>query len=160
LEEFRRLCKEEGLSRKQAAHRLGLGGYRYDEHGKPLEKWNKKTGGASGANVSGGVYVPPEKVNPGNVIRCGAVGGGHLGSNISHENEAPFPDKVPNFFIRSFCPVGGVVLDPFGGSGTTLAEAVKTDRKFVSIDLRESQCKLMDRRVLQARVQRGFGLLT
>lgn len=62
-------------------------------------------------------YKPPEKSNPGDVIDCGAVGGGHLGSEIAMDSEAPFPEKLAAFFVRSFCPPGGVVLDPFGGSG-------------------------------------------
>jgi hypothetical protein len=103
-------------------------------------------------------FVPPEKSNPGNVIDCGAVGGGHLGSDIAHDNEAPFPEKLASFFVRSFCPPGGVVYDPFGGSGTTLACAIKTGRRFLASDLRPSQIKLMQRRVRQARLGKGFGL--
>jgi len=45
-----------------------------------------------------------ELANPGNVIDCGAVGGGKLGSNLAHENEAPFPEKLVEPFILSFCP--------------------------------------------------------
>lgn len=104
-------------------------------------------------------YRPPERANPGDIIFCGAVGGGHMGSNISHENEAPYTDKIPNFWIRSFCRPRGTVLDPFGGSGTTGAEAVKLGRKFIMADLRKSQVKLMQRRVKQAWKQRGLGLL-
>ena len=99
-----------------------------------------------------------EIANPGTVINCGAVGGGHLGSNISHENEAPFPEKLADFFIRSYCPPGGTVLDPFGGSGTTAACAIKTGRKFITGDVRESQVKLIQRRIKQARLKKGFGL--
>ncbi|HEY7311376.1 MAG TPA: site-specific DNA-methyltransferase [Gemmataceae bacterium] len=98
------------------------------------------------------------KANPGNVIDVGAVGGGRLGAHMAHENEAPFPERLPDFFIRSFCPPGGTVLDPFGGSGTTLACAIKRKRKFISIDLRESQVQLMRRRVKIARSDVGMGL--
>jgi DNA modification methylase len=33
------------------------------------------------------------------------------------------------------CPKGGVVLDPFMGSGTTALVAYKHDRKFLGIEL-------------------------
>ncbi|NOQ21607.1 MAG: hypothetical protein GQ565_03005 [Candidatus Aegiribacteria sp.] len=49
--------------------------------------------------------------------------------------------------IRSFCPPGGVVLDCFGGSGTTAAVAKKYGRESISIDIRESQVELMGRRL-------------
>jgi site-specific DNA-methyltransferase (adenine-specific) len=66
----------------------------------------------------------PERVLPGNVITC-AVGGGHMGSRLAHENEAPFPESLVEPFVRCFCPPGGIVCDPFAGSGTTLAVAVR-----------------------------------
>jgi hypothetical protein len=104
----------------------------------------------SGVDDSGTVtactYIPPERANPGNVIRC-AVGGGKMGSRLAHENEAPYPESLAEFFVRSLCPPGGTVLDPFGGSGTTAAVAVRHARKAVSVDIRETQVNLALRRV-------------
>lgn len=91
-------------------------------------------------------YLPPVKANPGNVIHC-KVGGGLMGSPLAHENEAPFPESLVEFFIRSFCPPGGTVLDPFCGSGTTLAVAEKWGRRLIGIDIRASQVQLSKRRV-------------
>lgn len=89
-------------------------------------------------------YNPPKIANPGNVIRCS---GGHLGSKLAHENEAPFPEKLAEFFIKIFCPPGGTVLDPFSGSGTTVAVAKKNYRNGVGIDVRESQIELTQKRL-------------
>lgn len=100
----------------------------------------------NGTEMTEQVYLPPKKANPGNVIRCN-VGGGQMGSKLAHENEAPFPESLAEFFVRSFCPEGGVVLDPFCGSGTTLAVAKKNGRRFIGFDLRESQVELSRRRV-------------
>jgi len=91
-------------------------------------------------------YVPPAIANPGNVISL-QVGGGLMGSKLCHENEAPFPEKLAEFFVRSFCPRGGIVCDPFAGSGTTAAVAIQTGRHYVGIDVRESQVELSRRRV-------------
>lgn len=99
-----------------------------------------------------------EIANPGNVVDCGVAGGGHMGSNIAHENEAPMQEKLADFFIRSFCPLKGVVLDPFMGSGTTLSVAMKTGRKFMGIDIRESEFNRTLRRVKQANYDKGFVL--
>lgn len=46
-----------------------------------------------------------------------------MGSDLAHDNEAPFPETLTDFFVESFCPPGGTVLDIFCGSGTTLASA-------------------------------------
>jgi hypothetical protein len=91
-------------------------------------------------------YVAPALANPGNVIKC-AVGGGRMGSNLAHENEAPFPEALAEFFIKSFCPPGGTVLDPFCGSGTTLAVAKRLGRNSIGIDVRQSQVDLTHRRL-------------
>lgn len=92
-------------------------------------------------------YRPPKLCNPGDVIDCGAMGKGHMGSSYAHENEAPFPEKLAEFFIRSFCPPGGIVLDPFCGSGTSCAVAKKQGRKYIGIDVRESQIQLTKKRL-------------
>lgn len=113
------------------------------------------------------LYAPPEKANPGNVIqeaykadevaamlgggdvvKC-AVGGGKMGSPLAHENEAPFPEALVTPFILSFCPPGGVVLDPFCGSGTTLKAAIKHGRRAMGVDVRASQENLTRRRIAE-----------
>jgi len=101
----------------------------------------KKDGTFSEAN-----YEAPEIVNPGNVIEC-VAGGGTMGSTLCHDNEAPFPEKLAELFVRSFCPPGGTVLDPFCGSGTTLAVARRYGRHGIGIDIRETQVELSKRRV-------------
>ena len=76
-----------------------------------------------------------------------------MGSKLAHENEAPFPEKLAEFFIRSFCPPGGKVLDPFVGSGTTPSVATALGREAISIDVRESQCDLTRRRLSETQVE-------
>lgn len=102
---------------------------------------------ANGERARGG-YDMPVKANPGNVIKCN-VGGGVMGHRLCHENEAPFPEALVKFFIRSFCPPGGTVLDPFGGSGTTADVAQQLGRRSISIDIRESQIKIARQRLAE-----------
>lgn len=92
------------------------------------------------------VYGEPAIANPGNVIRCNA-GGNAMGHDLAHENEAPFPLKLATFFVRSFCPPGGVACDPFSGSGTTAHAAYEHGRRFVGCDIRQSQVDLAYRRL-------------
>lgn len=92
----------------------------------------------------------PKIANPGNCIIVKArVGGGHMGDDRCHENEAPFPEDLAEFFVRSFCPPGGTVLDPFSGSGTTVAVAVKHGRNGIGVDIRPSQIELGKRRLAE-----------
>jgi len=128
----------------------------------PMREASKGQGDVRGTlqKVASGVkkgYNPPRLANPGNVIRCN-VGGGQMGSRLSHSNEAPFPLALAEFFVRSFCPPGGITLDPFCGSGTTGAAAVKAGREFIGIDVRASQVALTYRRLSEARQQLNLSI--
>lgn len=48
---------------------------------------------------------------------------------------ATYPTALIEPFIKAGCPVGGTVLDPFGGSGTTGVEADRQGKHAVLIDL-------------------------
>lgn len=48
---------------------------------------------------------------------------------------APFPAELARLCISAGCPAGGVVLDPFIGSGTTARVAASLGRRCVGIDL-------------------------
>ncbi len=49
-------------------------------------------------------------------------------------HEAEFPQELAARIIRLFSPEGGVVIDPFVGSGTTTAVAKKLDRQWFGIE--------------------------
>lgn len=48
---------------------------------------------------------------------------------------AVFPERLPATCIKAGCRPGGVVLDPFSGSGTTGLAALKAGCRYVGIDL-------------------------
>lgn len=91
-------------------------------------------------------YTPPSIANPGNVIQGIPVGKGHMGNDLAHANEAPFPEKLAEWWLLSTTRPGDTVLDPFCGSGTTIAVAHRLRRNAIGIDLRESQVELAKRR--------------
>jgi hypothetical protein len=107
------------------------------------------SGYANGDTVTAKRYLPPDEANPGNVIRCNG-GGGNMGDPLCHENEAPYPEEIPERFIRSFVRSGGLVLDPFVGSGTTGAVAVRLGRRFAGCDVRPEQVELARLRIAAA----------
>lgn len=59
---------------------------------------------------------------------------------------ATFPPKLIEPCILAGCPVGGTVLDPFGGSGTTGMVAAKHGRKAVLLELNPAYLPLAQER--------------
>lgn len=68
------------------------------------------------------------------------VGGGHMGwKHATEYNEAPYPEKLVEPFVKVFTNPGDKVLDPFCGSGTTPCVADLLGRVGYGIDIRADQ---------------------
>ena len=61
---------------------------------------------------------------------------------------ATFPPKLIEPCILAGCPPGGVVLDPFCGSGTTGVVALRHQRDFIGIELNPDYITLINKRLL------------
>jgi len=61
----------------------------------------------------------------------------------------PFPVALASRCIVASCPAGGVVLDPFMGSGTTLVAAQLEGRKATGIEINERYCEIAAKRLEQ-----------
>ena len=70
---------------------------------------------------------------------CGDTG------NVAHPTEKAVSILRP--LVESFAPAGGVVLDPFAGSGSTLVAAALCGRRYVGIELEDKYCQLARRRL-------------
>lgn len=66
---------------------------------------------------------------------------------------AVFPPQLIEPCILAGCPVGGTVLDPFAGSGTTGAVALTHDRQFIGIELNPEYLELAKQRIETAKTQ-------
>jgi DNA modification methylase len=62
---------------------------------------------------------------------------------------AVMPPKLVQRCILAGCPEGGIVLDPFAGSGTTGDVARNAGRRAVLIELNAEYCKLIQERLAQ-----------
>jgi hypothetical protein len=134
----------DGTRRDRWGANLTSGGARTADGTRRGAGWSFRRNGV--AAIEEQSCAPPVLANPGNLIHT-SYGGNQLGHRLAHENEAPFPVVIPEFFIRSLCPPGGMTLDPFSGSGTTIEAALKHGRFAIGLDLRLSQCRLARRRI-------------
>lgn len=62
---------------------------------------------------------------------------------------ATFPEALIEPCIKAGCPPGGVVLDPFGGSGTTAIVARRMGCDAVLIEISPAYCELVAKRLSQ-----------
>jgi site-specific DNA-methyltransferase (adenine-specific)/site-specific DNA-methyltransferase (cytosine-N4-specific) len=85
-----------------------------------------KVGSGFGKNISN--WLERDKAYPTNVLR--------LATECNNKNHsAAFPEDLPEWFIKLFTREGDVVLDPFMGSGTTIAVSLRMNRYPIGIDI-------------------------
>lgn len=85
-----------------------------------------KNGSGFGKNISN--WVGKETVYPTNVL--------HFATECQNKNHpAAFPENLPEWFIKLFTQEKDTVLDPFAGSGTTLAVAQRMKRNSIGIEI-------------------------
>jgi DNA modification methylase len=103
-----------------------------------LSRHNSVNDSGFGRDISR--WVGKATVLPSNVLSLALVG-----KNKGHP--AVFPVDLPLFFIRLLSPEGGLVADPFGGSGSTGLAALLAGRNSVLIDNNADYCQEMHRRL-------------
>lgn len=74
---------------------------------------------------------------------------GESAKRIGHP--APFPRELPYRAIKLFSYVNDMVFDPFAGSGTTLIEAHRNNRRSVGLELDTHYCALSKDRFLKVK---------
>jgi len=81
--------------------------------------------------------------NPGDVSDFWAI------STKSNKNKhyATFNEKLIEKPIVAGSPKGGVVLDPFCGTGTTLVRALQLGRKVVGFDGSQEYCEIAEKNI-------------
>lgn len=78
-------------------------------------------------------------------------------SNVKHNHPektahpCQFPEQLTERLVKAICQDGGVVLDPFMGSGTTGVTCVKTGRSFIGIELDQGYFEIAQRRIAEAK---------
>ncbi len=80
-------------------------------------------------------WIGKEKVLPTNVISIPLVG-----KNMGHP--AVFPIELPSFFIKLLSRENSLIIDPFGGSGSTGIASLKNNRNCLLVDNNPEYCKI------------------
>ena len=70
----------------------------------------------------------PNGKNPGDILSLSP-------EPLPYDHFAAFPTALPKFCISASCPPGGLVLDPFAGSGSTLVAARALGMRYIGIEL-------------------------
>jgi site-specific DNA-methyltransferase (cytosine-N4-specific) len=69
---------------------------------------------------------------------------------LNESHYTPYPRNLCKPPIKASCPVGGWVLDPFCGSGTTGVVAIRLGRNFIGIDQKQEYVDLARMRICKA----------
>lgn len=69
------------------------------------------------------------------------------------DHPCPYPISLVAPLIAASCPRGGVVLDPFMGSGTTAVAAVQSDRAFVGCEMVPKYLAIAEARIASETAQ-------
>lgn len=89
--------------------------------------------------------APPHPLGakPWSVFECS------VGKDKGNPHPSPMAHDLAAHLVQLSCPRGGIVLDPFAGSGTTCYEARRLGRKSVGIELNAAYADLAAKRLSQ-----------
>lgn len=102
-----------------------------------IQSGSRHSSGSVNTRQASGRAVEEGVKHRGTLWDYGAVAHGHTGAPDIEAagHEARWPYKLARDIVLCFCPVNGIVCDPFVGAGTTMIAALEEGRKFIGGDL-------------------------
>ena len=61
------------------------------------------------------------------------------------------PLEIVERMVKSSCPEGGLVLDPFAGSGTTVEACIRNQRHYIAFEINETYFDIINKRADKAK---------
>lgn len=89
------------------------------------------------------VSFNPNGKNPGSVSDFWDV----TTKGSSSEHYAAYNDELIKKPILAGCPEGGIIYDPFMGTGSTAEAALRANRNFIGSEMGEKYCKIAEERL-------------
>lgn len=89
------------------------------------------------------VSFSPNGKNPGSVSDFWDV----TTKGSSSEHYAAYNDELIKKPILAGCPEGGIIYDPFMGTGSTAEAALRANRNFIGSEMGEKYCKIAEERL-------------
>lgn len=71
---------------------------------------------------------------------------------------SPFPEELIYRLVKFYTYKNNIVLDMFGGTGTVAVVALKTNRKYISIDISKQYCDIAQKRIDEIKLQKKIEL--
>lgn len=116
---------------------------------KPSKHGGKIMSGSGNRRTDGSTTATVRR--PINAMKCRGTVWDYLMAGdknaLKRQHPAVFPDAIPLDLVTCFCPPGGVVLDPFMGSGSTAVAARRLGRHFIGFEISPDYCELAERRI-------------
>ena len=112
-----------------------------------------------GEREAGLRHLPPRTVDPTRAEgtpgrESPRTGAGRSGEPRRNHHATVKPVELMRWLVRLVCPVGGIVLEPFAGSGTTLVACALEGVDAVGMEIDAEYVAIARARVEHARVQR------
>lgn len=74
----------------------------------------------------------------------------------SEKHYASYNDSLLTKPVLAGCPEGGIIYDPFMGTGSTAEVALRTNRKFIGSEMSAEYCKIAEKRLRKFTVESLF----
>jgi len=134
LDSIRTKHKEVSIKRaeyEQRRNAIGINlsslGYKSAKYGMPARVVKLNPKGA----------IPPDFLDINNTCRADDIA----------EHCATYPQDLIMPLCKAGCPINGIILDPFVGSGTTALVAKKLGKNYIGIELNENYVKIAEKRL-------------
>lgn len=141
--------KKQGFTMNQDAVRVPIGDWKQKR--KPprptADSGRRERTNASGFGTKDSYWDDKETVLPSNVLWLPTQG--------NPDHSAAFPEELPEFFVKLFTDEGDLVLDPFAGSGTTLAVAKRLNRRYIGVELHQKYVDVIRQRLGEGELLAG-----
>lgn len=118
---------------------------------KPLDRWGGEdltpSGKSDWDNGTGQTTYRKRRMRPNPGGRNARTVWSMITEPLPEAHFAAYPEKLVVRMIKAGCPEGGLVLDPFMGSGTTAVVAKKLNRDYLGFELNSEYIEIAENRI-------------